>query len=117
MSKICQIHRLKLKFNGLPVLLPNDQTVSQLIPKIEHVFRQFTNRIHPAQCVSEQMGQTPGSIGMLLLLAFGLTGFVTRKSNVAVEALAQALTGLSDSDLKQGKFRIYIIETNNWRAI
>lgn len=51
--------------------------------------------------------------GILLLLAFGLTGFVPRKSNVAAEALAQALTGLSDTDLKQGKRRIYVIETNN----
>ena len=51
--------------------------------------------------------------GILLLLAFGFTGFVPRKSNVAAEALAQALTGLSDTDLKQGKRRIYVIETNN----
>ena len=53
----------------------------------------------------------------LLLFAFGLTGFVLRKSNVAAEALAQALNGLSDTDLKQGKRRIYVIETNNWKAI
>jgi len=39
--------------------------------------------------------------GILLLLAVGLTGFVLRKSNVAAEALAQALTGLSDADLSK----------------
>jgi hypothetical protein len=50
--------------------------------------------------------------GILLLLAFGLTGFAPRKPNVAVEPLAQALTGLSDTDLKQGNRRMYDIETN-----
>ena len=50
--------------------------------------------------------------GILLLLASGLAGFVPRKPSVAVEALAQALIGLSDTDLKQGKRRIYDIETN-----
>jgi len=47
----------------------------------------------------------------LLLLAFRLPGFVARKSSVAAEALAQALTGLSDTDLKRGRGRILVIET------
>ena len=41
--------------------------------------------------------------GTLLLLAFCLPGFVPRKSSGAAEALAQALTGLSDTDLKRGR--------------
>ena len=49
--------------------------------------------------------------GTLLLLAFCLPGFVARKSSVAAEALAQALTGLSDTDLKRGRGRILVIET------
>ena len=49
--------------------------------------------------------------GTLLLLAFCLPGFVPRKSSVAAEALAQALTGLSDTDLKKGRGRILVIET------
>ena len=49
--------------------------------------------------------------GTLLLLAFCLPGFVPRKSSVAAEALAQALTGLSDTDLKRGRGRILVIET------
>ena len=49
--------------------------------------------------------------GTLLLLAFCLPGFVPRKSSVAAEALAQALTGLSDKDLKRGRGRILVIET------
>ena len=49
--------------------------------------------------------------GTLLLLAFCLPGFVPRKSSVAAEALAQALTGLSDKDLKKGRGRILVIET------
>ena len=39
--------------------------------------------------------------GTLLALAFCLPGLVPRKSSVAAEALAQALTGLSDTDLKK----------------
>ena len=49
--------------------------------------------------------------GTLLLLAFCLPGLVPRKSSVAAEALAQALTGLSDTDLKRGTGRIVVIET------
>jgi hypothetical protein len=49
--------------------------------------------------------------GTLLLLAFCLPGFVPRKSSVAAEALAQALTGLSDTDLKRGTGRFSVIET------
>jgi hypothetical protein len=49
--------------------------------------------------------------GTLLLLAFCLPGFVPRKSSVAAEALAQALTGLSDTDLKRGRGRVLVIET------
>ena len=49
--------------------------------------------------------------GTLLLLAFCLPGLVPRKSSVAAEALAQALTGLSDKDLKKGRGRILVIET------
>ena len=49
--------------------------------------------------------------GTLLLLAFCLAGFVPRQSSVAAEALAQALTGLSDKDLKRGRGRILVIET------
>jgi hypothetical protein len=49
--------------------------------------------------------------GTLLLLAFCLPGFVPRKSSVAAEALAQALTGLSGTDLKRGRGRILVIET------
>ena len=49
--------------------------------------------------------------GTLLLLAFCLPGFVPRQSSVAAEALAQALTGLSDKDLKRGRGRILVIET------
>jgi len=50
--------------------------------------------------------------GILLLLAFGLTGCVPRKPSVAGDALAQALTGLSGTDLKQGRRRYCEIETN-----
>ena len=49
--------------------------------------------------------------GTLLLLAFCLPGFVPRKSSVAAQALAQALTGLSDTDLKRGRGRILVIGT------
>jgi len=49
--------------------------------------------------------------GTLLLLAFCLPGFVPRKSSVAAQALAQALTGLSDKDLKRVRGRILVIET------
>ena len=49
--------------------------------------------------------------GTLLLLAFCLPGFVPRQSSVAAEALAQALTGLSGTDLKRGRGRILVIET------
>jgi hypothetical protein len=49
--------------------------------------------------------------GTLLLLAFCLPPLVPRKSSVAAETLAQALTGLSDKDLKRGKDRILVIET------
>jgi hypothetical protein len=49
--------------------------------------------------------------GTLLLLAFCLPGFVPRRSSVAAEALAQALTGLSGTDLKRGRGRILVIET------
>jgi hypothetical protein len=49
--------------------------------------------------------------GTLLLLAFCSPPLVPRESSVAAETLAQALTGLSDTDLKRGKDRILVIET------
>ena len=66
-------------------------------------------------------GRTEGRFAINIFEIFlwlaGLTGFALRKSNVAAEAFAQASTGLSDADLKQGKGRIYDIDTNNWEAI
>ena len=54
--------------------------------------------------------------GTLLLLAFCLPGFVPRKSSAAAETLAQALTGLSDTDLKRGRGRTLVIEATGAQA-
>ena len=49
--------------------------------------------------------------GTLLLLASCFPGAAPRKSGPAAETLAQALTGLSEKDLRQGRGRILVIET------
>lgn len=49
--------------------------------------------------------------GTLLLLASCFPGLAARKSGLAAETLAQALTGLSETDLRQGRGRILVIET------
>ena len=66
---------------------------------------------------SRTTGRFAINIFGIFLLPAGLTGFALRESNVAAEAFAQVLTGLSGMDLKQGKGRTYDIETNNWKAI
>ena len=54
--------------------------------------------------------------GTLLLLASCFPGLAPRKSGLAAETLAQALTGLSEKDLRQGRGRILVIETMPGRS-